>query len=292
MALRTRRARAVTAVLVGASVLLASGCAPKNPDTRPEQISTYVALGDSYTAGVGLVPIVDPACTRSDQNYPNLVAEDLHIAHLSDESCAGASSKNLVETQTTPTGTNPPQLDAVHKDTDLVTIGLGLNDFGLSYALLYLCLPVGGQPSAACTKYLDTPQSAMDTAVRNLGAQVKGDLDAIRKKAPKARIVLVGYPHFLPDTGACPAQVPLPEAALARIRTTLKEVNEAMETSARRARVDYVDMYDDSVGHDVCSSDPWVNGQNNIAGKALAFHPYAAYHQAVAAKIEYLLEKK
>jgi lysophospholipase L1-like esterase len=292
MAARNHPSRTLAIVLVVASLLVAGACARKNPDTRPENIKKYVALGDSYTSGVGLEPYVDSACTRSDQGYPNLVTTALHIPHLVDVSCAGASSKNLLQMQTTPTGTNAPQLDAVTKDTDLVTLGLGLNDSGLSYALLYLCMPVNGATTPACATYLSRPQSFLDAAVRALGETVAADLNAIRKRAPKARVVLVGYPHFLPDAGDCPAQVPLPEAAQERIRTTLAEINDTMEHSARRARVDYVDMYDASQGHDVCSSDPWVNGQHNIAGKALAFHPFAAYHAAVAAKLEYLLEEK
>lgn len=292
MARRKHRARTVATAVVVASLLLAGACAKKNPDLRPGDIKRYVSLGDSYTAGVGLLPLVDPACNRSDQNYPNLLATRLHIPDLVDVSCSGASSKSLVETQKTPTGSNDPQLDAVTKDTDLVTLGLGLNDAGLSYALLYLCLPYNGAPSAGCTAYLAKPQSYIDALVRGIGATVKIDLDAIRKKAPDARVVLIGYPHFLPDTGTCPAQVPLPSAALDRIRTTLAEVNDVLESAARRARVDYVDTYHASVGHDVCSQDPWVNGQTIIVGKAIAFHPFVAYHQAVAAKLAYLLEKK
>lgn len=284
--------RSGLAVLLVLALATLGACAKKNPDTRPGDIHNYVALGDSYTSGVALDPLSFPACNRSERNYPSLVASDLDIENLQDASCGGAASKNLTETQTTPTGSNQPQLTDVNEDTDLVTMGLGLNDYAISYFLLYVCLPLNGQVSAACNAYLSKPQSSIDTALRNMGGLVKADLDEIRKRGPNARIVLVGYPRFLPDTGECPAQVPLPGAALDRIRVSLVKANDILERAARRARVDFVDMYTASQGHDVCSSDPWVNGQTNIAGKAYAFHPFAAYHQAVAAKLEYLLTSK
>ncbi|WP_183407629.1 SGNH/GDSL hydrolase family protein [Nocardioides marmoriginsengisoli] len=292
---RTRRTtvRAGAALLV-VLALVASGCAKKNPDTRPGDIDSYVALGDSYTAVAGDSPVTHAACLRSNDDYPNLLAERLSIADFKNVACAGATSAALETTQypANKRGSNPPQLDAVNEDTKLVTLGIGLNDTGLSFYLLYTCLPYQGKITAACTKYLSKPDGFIDGAVRTIGSEVAGDLTKIRKKAPDARIVLIGYPRMMPDTGGCPEQMPLPDEALDRIRKALKDVNDAMERAARRTRVDYVDMYTASKGHDVCSDSPWVNGQANIPGKALAFHPYDEYHAAVADKLAFLLEKK
>jgi hypothetical protein len=290
----TRGVRAVTAVLVVLGLTVAAGCAKKNPDLRPDDITRYVALGDSYTAVAGDSPVTNPACLRSNDDYPTLLADRLAITDFQNVACAGATSAALKETQYPQNGrgSNPPQLDAVTADTKLVTLGIGLNDTGLSFYLLYTCLPFNGKITAACTKYLSRSDRWIDGAIRTIGSQVAGDLTEIRKKAPDARVVLIGYPRMLPDTGSCPAQVPLPEEALDRIRSAMKDVNDTLERAARRTRVDYVDMYTASEGHDVCSATPWVNGQANIAGKALAFHPYDEYHQAVADKLEFLLEKK
>ena len=276
-------------LLIAAVLVLSAGCAAKNPHVTAADVSTYVALGDSYTAGVGLAPVSDSVCSRSGSNYPSLLAKALKIKSFTDASCAGASSSNLHEFQKTQKGSNNPQLEAVSKDTTLVTIGLGLNDGGLSVALLYPCLGVSKPLSDTCKAYLKAPESTFDAAFRSLGASVKADLDDIREQAPKARIVLIGYPRMLPDDRTCPAQLPVPDAAAVRIRWSLKKVNDTLERSARRARVDYVDMFTASAGHDVCSKDPWVNGKNVIPGKALPYHPYAAYHRAVAAKLEGLL---
>ncbi len=288
---RGRRARASTAALLAGALVTLTACSASNPDKDAGEIRTYVALGDSYTSGVGLVPVTDETCNRSSLNYPSLIADRLGVDDFVDASCPGASSANLLSVQTTEKGTNAPQLEQVPVDADLVTIGLGLNDHGLSYYLLYPCLEVNGQVGAECDTYLQQPESVFDTAISALAGSVQADLEAIRDRAPDARIVLIGYPRILPDKGACPSEVPLPAAAAVRVRYSLRKVNEVMEKAARSARVDYVDMFTASEGHDACSTDRWVNGQNIELGKALAYHPFASYHAAVAAKLETLLDQ-
>lgn len=287
---RGPRARVSTAALLAGALLALTACGASNPDKDAGDIRTYVALGDSYTSGVGLVPVTDETCSRSSLNYPSLIAERLEFDDFVDASCAGASSANLLSVQKTDKGTNAPQLEQVPVDADLVTIGLGLNDQGLSYYLLYPCLEVNGQVGSECDAYLKQPD-AFDAAISAMAAYLKADLDAIRERAPDARIVLIGYPRLLPDKGTCPSEIPLPAAAAVRVRDSLRKVNEVMEKAARTARVDYVDMFTASEGHDACSSDRWVNGQNIELGKALAFHPFASYHAAVAAKLETLLDQ-
>ena len=43
-------------------------------------------------------------------------------------------------------------------------------------------------------------------------------------------------------------------------------------------------MYAASRGHDICSSDPWVNGRVTDRQRALAYHPFAAGMRADAAR--------
>lgn len=290
---RRTATRAAAAALVVATLLGLAACGKGNPDKGIGEITSYVALGDSYTSGVGLAPVSDAVCNRSSLNYPSLVAARLDVGQFADVSCAGASSENLFTSQKTPTGSNEPQLAAVLADTDLVTIGLGLNDHALSVRLLYPCLEVNGEVGPNCDLYLQQPDSVFDTAIDTMAGSVKADLDDIREKAPEARIVLVGYPRLLPDDATCRTEVPVTDAAAVRIRYAMEKVNEAMAQAAKKAKVDYVDMYTPSAGHDACSGDDrWVNGQNVEAGKAQAYHPFAAYHEAVAAKLVTLLEQE
>ncbi|MCW2752834.1 MAG: Lipase 2 precursor [Marmoricola sp.] len=287
---RTRPAL-VTAVLVLALAALA-GCGQASPpNPHPLTFDSYAALGDSYSAGVALTPLSDATCLRSSSNYVGLLADKLHIPSVEDATCGGAKSVNLTQPQVTAYGTNPPQLDAVSAGTKLVTLGIGLNDYNLSFALLYTCLPVNGVRTATCTAFLNAKQSVITDVIKKMGDLVTNDLKEIRAKAPHARIVLVGYPRLLADDTDCPAQVPVPNEAADRIRETLRDVNDTFIHIASSQKVDYLDMYAASVGHDVCSADPWVNGQTAIPGKAYAFHPFATYHVAVADKLYALLKK-
>lgn len=290
---RTRaRAYAAVAALLALALLALTACGSSgNP--RPRTIDSYVSLGDSYTAVAGDGPFTDTACHRSADNYPGLVAKALGITEATDVSCGGATSADLTQDQVTqnPAATRAPQLAAVTKRTKLVTLGIGLNDYQLAYYLLYVCVPINGITLPACGQYLKLPDSSVETYVSQMTAQVKQNLADVRKAAPKARIVLVGYPRVLADDADCPAQLPMPAAASARLRTALELVDTEYAALAKKAKVDYVDMWKASKGHDVCSADPWVNGQANLAGKALQFHPYKAYHQAVAKRIVALLKK-
>ncbi|MFL6106920.1 MAG: SGNH/GDSL hydrolase family protein [Marmoricola sp.] len=288
-------ALALVAVLAGT----AAGCGKKELPPPPEEGNQYVGLGDSFTAVAGYGPF-DNACQRSDHDYPALVAKKLKIASFADASCGGAQTVNLTQSQViTGKGVNQAQLDAVSSSTTLVTVGMGLNDgpattngTRISYLLLFTCLPEkDGKAPKTCKSYLEQPDSGFDTVIQSLSDDIETGLGQIRDQAPNARIIVVGYPRVAPDTGTC-KQLPYPPVALNRIRTVVRDADEALAKVARKAGAEYVDMWAASAGHDACSDEPWVNGAKAIKGKALQFHPYTAYHQAVAAKIVALLKTK
>jgi len=57
---------------------------------------SYVALGDSYTAGPGIPDQagVTAGCEQSSSSYPYLVAQSLRL-HLTDMSCSSATIASL-----------------------------------------------------------------------------------------------------------------------------------------------------------------------------------------------------
>lgn len=285
----TRRARRLLAGLATGTALVILTACGGNPPTLATT-DRYVAIGDSYTAGVGLEPVTSVPCARSPKNYAGKVAEKLGYDTYTDVSCGGATSADMTQDQRLTGGTKPPQFDALSEETRLVTIGLGLNDFALSYFLIYACLPTGGKPVVACTDYLARPDSDLSMFLDQMGEKVAGNLADARRRAPNAQIVLIGYPRLLPATGTCPDLVPLPALAVERLRSSLERTNEILRSVAQAAEVDYVDMFTDSVGHDICSDAPWVNGQFKQEGLALPFHPFEAYHDAVAEKVVPLVQ--
>lgn len=207
----------------------------------------YVALGDSYAAGVGIPTIIDQACDRSDHNYAHLVAGQRSYS-LTDVTCGGAKTSDVSATQ----------LSAITATTAVVTLGIGGNDIGFS-DIVRSCVVVPGSNGAGCrNRYTDMPDR-LAKASTNVGAIV----DAIRSRAPKARVLLVGYPKIIPDNeSACAATQPFDPADLAWARDTVVAGLNTMLRSHAGDRVSYVDTQAATTGHDICQ-DPalrWING--------------------------------
>ncbi len=257
---------------------------------RTGTIDKYVALGDSYTAGSGIPPTSRTGCQRSERNYPQRIAARLG-ATLVDVSCGGANTFHSDTAQQTDTGTVPPQLRAVGRAADLVTISLGINDAGFA-ALLYQCLAVAPDDplGAPCRASFQTAQGDVNfNKLPEVRRQLERIIGLVAKQAPHARIVVVGYPQLVPPTGTC-AALPFATGDYAYVREFFDRVNDTQRLAARHTGADYVDMAVASVGHDACAGDEaWLNGVDNNA-RGITFHPYANEQRAVAALVADLLE--
>ncbi len=248
----------------------------------------YVAMGDSYTAAHG-VPGTNwlDGCLQSRRNYPNLVAATLPSAELIDVSCSGAATHHMWDERDYGTIQHPPQLDALTADTDLVTMSIGYNDFRLFATLFGRCAELADKDpqGSPCQDRLIRPNGYDYLAKRVIiiGQRLKKVVREIRDRAPESRILVVSYPHLLPETGHCRSLVPLAEGDYPYVRG----INEAMSDAQRKAAesvdgAEYVDVTAASVGHDVCSEDPWVAGIDPVPTRAAAFHPFAVEQRAVA----------
>ncbi|HET8603430.1 MAG TPA: SGNH/GDSL hydrolase family protein [Marmoricola sp.] len=255
------------------------GRAVASPAPHPA-VHEYVALGDSYTAAP-FVPLTDIAggCFRSDHDYPSLVARRLHAPRFRDVSCSGATTRDLARPQVTVPSRHvsvPPQLRALSARTDLVTLGIGGNDFGIFGMLVGSCPQTAGR----CL-----PPSAVPTARRAitaLGPRLVSTLRLVQHHAPRATVLLVGYPKIAPDHGTCPGLPVRTPAALRRLDRLNRLLDRTMAAAARAAGVGYVDVYRPSVDHDVCAPVPWVNGIHTDRSRAAALHPFGIEQRAVA----------
>jgi lysophospholipase L1-like esterase len=131
---RRRRALWAAPVLLAVVVIPAGAASAAAAPTAEDDVSSYVALGDSYAAGP-LIPLqtgLPAGCLRSSRNYPSLVAETAGIPDFRDVSCSGATTGHLGGPQDLPLGVNAPQLDALAEDTELVTLTIGGNDIGFA----------------------------------------------------------------------------------------------------------------------------------------------------------------
>jgi hypothetical protein len=236
--------------LAWAGLIVAALCAVL-PAVAGAAGPSYVALGDSYTSGPGVLPYAPtapPECGQSELNYPHLVAAALKLS-LTDVSCGGARTENEEVAQFED---QPPQFDALGESTEVVTLGMGGNDGGLFGTLLQGCTETD----------LSTPGKApcrdkYEGLVTKTFAEDKGPQEAALEKihllAPHAKVFVVGYPEIAPKHGICPTSIPWTEADLKWFRNKVEKLGNANQKAGAKAHgAIFVDTFKPSEGHNLC----------------------------------------
>ena len=245
----------------------------------------YVALGDSYSAASGVLPPdpdAPPQCLRSTRNYPNVIAARSG-AVLTDVTCGAAQTKDFFTSQYDGV---PPQLRALSRGTDLVTMTIGGNDGGVFLNSIIQCGQAGLLTAGQGSPCKDRYGASFERQVREdtYPALVRA-LRAVRAKAPNAEVAILGYPWILPRTEGCFDRMPVAEGDvpyLCRLQATL---NDAVRRAAAATGVTYVDMNRVSEGHDACQPigvrwiEPVTQGTNPVV-----VHPNALGEARMAAR--------
>ncbi|MGY4744616.1 SGNH/GDSL hydrolase family protein [Streptomyces sp. ATMOS53] len=265
------------------------------------QPGPYVALGDSYTSGpkIPRQSGTPAGCDRSDHNYPAVVARQLGVkaADFRDVSCSGATITDLTAPQKTSNGTNPAQLSALSKRTRLVTLGIGGNDIGFGSTVTQ-CVTMGAlyratgsgrlfsnTEGAPCRKqYVDSSTDKVAQKIQATGRQLSAALAEIERRAPQARVYVVGYPAILPAEGkGCGRELPLAPGDATYLYDKAKQLNTMLRGQALAAGATYADTYSPSVGHDACSAEKtrWIEPLQP-SSPAAAVHPNAHGEQGMA----------
>lgn len=265
-------------------------------DTTLPQISgRYVAMGDSVAAGLGL-PLVsgassqDTRCGRSNQAYPYKVAQtkQLQLVHVA---CSGATAGDLVSRQGVKGPNISRQISHIFAggQPTLITATAGANDVRWT-RFIYKCY------QSTCGTAADT--AAVDNRLVLLQAKLLaffGELQARSQKTNNSTpptTVVTGY--YNPVSAQCnvsasdgatstssrqPAAY-LSAAELGWIETSVEALNQTIRqvasqfAFARYAAVDFT-------GHDICSSDPWVQSLTDPA----PIHPTAEGQRVIAESI-------
>ena len=248
----------------------------------------YVAMGSSYAAGPG-VGVHDQAsrgCGRSMSNYARTVAAR-HGLDLVDVSCSGATTGNILAR-----GQHgfPAQIEAVTKEAQLVSILIGGND--IEYVGNLFGLSCRAEGKAAC-KVTDEQEVARRLAA--LPDLLDRIVDAVRARAPQARIVLVGYLPAVPDSGATCAALALAPDDARRMRETTVRLSRVFDATAQRKGIDLVRAADIGAGHDACAAANYVTGLHpaRVEGwpDAVAYHPTQAGMDRVAQEFDRILAR-
>jgi lysophospholipase L1-like esterase len=256
---------------------------------------SYVALGDSYTAGPDIPDQTGATtgCEQSTSSYPYLVARNLGL-ELTDMSCSSATIASLSAPQSTGAGTNPAQLSALSAGTALVTLGIGGNDVGWT-GIITRCaeldlVPVliPGDTTSDLTPCRDSYTSGghnqIQQKIQTVGGQLAEALAQIRRRAPRARVYVVGYPDLLPPSGgACADTLGITKGDIAFLNDEELQLNGMLRQEAQAAGDGYIDTYTPSQGHDACASPTsrWIEPLIPDA-PAAPLHPDAAGEQSMA----------
>ena len=280
--------RSVLLALLSAAAVVAPVAAPAAHAAAPT--GRYVALGDSFTSAPLVPTQVDLNCVRSNRNYPALTAAAIGSSSFVDVSCGGATTNDILNPGTGTLGVAvPAQLNAVTSSTALVTIGIGGNDIGFSNIVRTcaedsLSSPLG---TPCKNRYTSGGTDQLQVRIAAAAPKVAAVLQAVRGKAPNARIVLVGYPAIVPNSGyGCWPVVPFAYGDVPYLRSTTKALNTMLANTAAANGASFVDTYTPSIGHDACqgSSTRWVEGLIPT-NSAAPFHPNAAGERGMSAAV-------
>jgi lysophospholipase L1-like esterase len=245
----------------------------------------YVALGDSYSAASGVLPLdlfAPPECLRSVRNYPHVIAADTD-AQLKDVTCGAAETSDFFESQYPGV---PPQLEALGQETQLVTMTIGGNDSGVFIDTIIACGSAGlstlGQGSPCKDRYGSSFEETIDTVTY---PSLVNALNAVRAKAPTAQVAILGYPWIMPASGGCFTKMPIAQGDVPYVRGIQATLNDAISRAAAATGSTYVDFSTTSNGHDACKPlgvrwiEPVLQGTNPVI-----VHPNALGESEMAAR--------
>jgi lysophospholipase L1-like esterase len=285
------RRRAAVLLVVALAVAACGGGDDGGGEPTPTtgaRPSGYVALGDSFSAGVGAPPYdaASGKCQRSSLAWPKLLDaadDDLHLVAW--PACGSAKVEHLLGPW------DSRQLEAQvpsvpDPDVGLVTMTVGGNDAGFN-DLVARCVLGDCSDVPGSSDFIATLTALTDRLATEL-------YPAIRTAYPNARILHVGYPQLTPPPGeplgtTCGwISTPAEQEAIAAIVAELDDALDAAVDLTTTKDVEYVDVTNAFAGHELCTATPWVNEVVTLdPGRA---HPTSAGYEALAKTVESALD--
>ena len=228
-----------------------------------------VAMGDSYGSGTGAgdyQPGTEGTCYRSGNSYSSVIVDTLRQSgkqvKFTNVTCSGAAIRTLGQTFKD----QPPQLDALRRDTNVVMLSIGTTDVDFA-GYGGVCI------QADCT---GAPTKAILSRLPGMGKALSSLLTDIKARSPHAKIVVTGYGRQV-TRGENATDVPLDPICDSQVfsdeeRVEGNNVSSALDVTLRlatlaakahRVDVQFVSPYTNSVnlqpefaGHSLCESAP------------------------------------
>jgi hypothetical protein len=308
----TQGTRKLFIVITVGMAALALGAGTIRPAPARAATGTYVALGDSYSAGAGVPPYLHDSpypsdtdgCARSASAWPETLGSDLGFSgtQFSFHACTSSVVADL--TRTNPATGEPPQENWLTSDTRLVTLTDGGNDVGFAQVLTACVLSWSCPISVGST--LDSKIAGIEPTLVSAYEGIANAL--IAKGAPGATILVMGYPRFFPMTPPAVCYTGILDRTfigpqMSWMNGEIQKLNtqiQAAVTAAQQAgkNVQYATgSYDAFTGHELCTAQPDMNDavptnpfilSNPVQTES--FHPNLAGNQQLA-QVAWLAEQ-
>jgi hypothetical protein len=216
----------------------------------------YVALGDSYSSGVGAGSYDSASgdCQRSTKAYPALWAAAHSPAAFSFTACSGAKTTDVVHNQ----------LGPVDSSTGLISVTVGGNDVGFADVMTTCVL----KSSTTCVNRVAQARTYIDNTLPGL---LDTAYNAIHAKGPHAHVVVLGYPRFYKVPGIC--LLGLSEAARSALNGAADDLDTVLAKRAADHGFTFADVRGAFTGHELCSGSAWLHSVTLPIGES--YHPTA-----------------
>jgi GDSL-like Lipase/Acylhydrolase family len=240
---RAARAGVLVSLLFGLATVAAPAAASADQ---------YVALGDSFSSGVGTGSYtLSSSCRRGVYAYPWLVSRQRPDTSLTFVACSGADTLDVMA----------GQIPSVTPGTTIVTMTIGGNDIGFSDLIVECTL-------ASCSSELDSTRASLGSF---LGPRLDTVYTAIRNRALAATVVVLGYPRMFSSAG-CLGTLGITSTERTKANQLADALDQLSAARAAAAGLTYKSTIAPFTGHAVCSGSPWLNGLN-LFNTVESYHP-------------------
>jgi lysophospholipase L1-like esterase len=238
----------VTAPVLGLAAIAGAGI--------PAQAASavhYVALGDSYSSGVG-AGSTSGSCAQSPNAYPALWAKANSPASFTFAACSGARTSDVISSQ----------LSSLTASTTLVSITIGGNDSGFSSIMETCAL----KSTSSCENAVASGENYVNST---LPGQLNTTLADIRAHAPNAKIVVLDYPDFYDlSVKLC---LGLSSADHQALDNGVNALDSTLQAAAAKNGATFADVRAQFSGHELCDGAGWLNSVALPIGNS--YHPTA-----------------
>lgn len=214
----------------------------------------YVALGDSYSSGLGAGD-ESGSCEQSPNAYSALWADANAPAAYVTVACSGATTADVAT----------DQIGALSTATTLVSMTVGGNDE--NFAGIMEACNLG--TDSFCVSMI---QAAENDARANLPGKLGVLYGQIAAAAPNAKVVVLDYPRFYDLAHDC---FGLSQTKRAKIDEGINVLDNITATAAAAAGFTFADVRNAFTGHEICDAHRWLHSVN-FFDLDESYHPTAS----------------